>query len=142
MHECMPKSQICVACHKPFLADFRSASRQKFCRKIACQKARRTRSQRQRRHDRTVPVLGVGSVRTNSRLLKPTEVDWLANHPLFIGLVMQFLGSCQTEDIRQFMFKLTEKGLDIVSTPDSGKKWKPLIIGHIQSPRKYIRPKR
>ena len=89
-----------------------------------------------------MPVLGVGRVAARSRLLKPTEVDWLANHPLFIGLVMQFTGSCQTEDIRHFMFKLTEKGLDVISTPTSGKKWKPLITGQLQSPEKYLRPKR
>jgi len=55
---------------------------------------------------------------------------------------MHVMGSQDAEDIRQFMYRLIQKGLDVLSTPKSGASWKPLLAGHIQKPSKYITPKR
>lgn len=138
----MAKSPVCQCCRKAFVPEPRSQVRQRFCRNPACQRARRTRTQQQRRLDRSPPTLAATGAKSRSRLLKPSEVDWLANHPLFVGYMMQVTGSQDAEDVRQFMFRLIQKGLDVLSTPNSGKRWKPLLAGHIQRPSKYIVPKR
>ena len=137
----MAKSVTCESCRHPFIPEPRSKATQRFCRRAACQRLRRTRSQRQRRLDRSPPKLGAIARKSHSRLLKPSEVDWLANHPLFIGYLMHVSGSQNAEDLRQYMFRLIQKGLDVLSTPNSGNRWKPLLAGHIQKPSKYIHRK-
>lgn len=64
-----------------------------------------------------------------------------SNHNMFVGYMMQVAGSQDAEDVRPFMFRLIQKGLDVPSPPRSGKHCKPLMAGHIQNPSKYIVPK-
>jgi hypothetical protein len=138
----MPIFRDCLSCHKSFIPEARSQASQRYCRKITCQRARRARSQRQRRLDRSPPTLAATGAKARSRLLNPTEVDWLANHPLFVGHLSQILGSQHADDVREYMLQLIQRGLDILSTPKSGKYWKPLLAGQIQKPSRYLRRKR
>ena len=84
----------------------KNAKRQAFCNRPACQRFRRTEAQRQRRKRAKAEA-------TLTRLLKPSEADWLRRNPLIVGLISMLIGSSDRKEIEACCAALIERGQKI-----------------------------
>ena len=108
--------------------DHRNDHHQFFCPTPKCQRVRRTLAQKRRRRQRSAEV-NRGSDGARSRLqaeVKPTEADWYAQQPMFIGLISMLTGLTDLEDIKGVCRGLYERGRNILGHP-CGRSFESLV---------------
>ena len=106
----MSSNRTCAACARPFTPDLRTAWKQRFCSRPACQKARRLQAQRARR----ATAKGSGAAPGTTREVKPSEAQWLLRNPLFIGFVSHVIASRDRDHIEAVCRRWIASGQNVL----------------------------
>ena len=123
----MKTSRICIGCTKRFTVDNRNDRHHSYCSDLNCQRLRRAQAQKRRRTQQaTGASCGVAGAGTELQAdVKPTEADWPAAYPMFIGLISMITGLTDLEDIKAVCRNLHERGANILG-PGIGRELKSL----------------
>jgi len=107
----MKSTRICRACRRSFEVDSRNAHRHSHCSRAACQRARRTLAQKQRRQQKAHAQASSWLHQSFSRL-QGDKI--LAEQPLFIGLISMVTGSTDRVQLQEVLQRLCSRGRDIL----------------------------
>jgi uncharacterized OB-fold protein len=135
----MTKRRKCKACGQTFLPASHNAQAQAFCSEAACQRRRRTISQKLRRSlspPKQTPVqaasVGEGGASRLHTASVISEGDIRAEHPVIIGLIAMLIGSDDLARVEATYRQLWIHGKRIVSGESAATNAKSPIINLFQ----------